>query len=80
MRTFEGKIISTKMKDTAVVEIVWRTPHKLYKKLLTRSKKLKASLNGMAVALGDKVKIQETRKLSKDKYFKIVSIKKEEKK
>ena len=60
------------MQDTVVVEIVRRVPHPLYKKLLKRSKKFKVATNGATVAVGDDVRIVETRPVSKDKYFAIL--------
>ena len=70
-----GKVVSTKMQGTAVVEVTRMVPHPLYKKLLKRSKKFKADTNGQQVAVGSEVKIQETLPLSKDKHFKIIEVK-----
>lgn len=75
-----GTIISTKMENTAVVEVVRRTPHPKYKKLLRRSKNIKADTNGLKVAVGDVVQIVETRPISKDKNFKILIHKEDKKK
>lgn len=66
-----GKVISIKMQDTVIVEVITRAPHKLYGKLLKRSKNYKVDLNGQTVARGDEVKIEETKPMSKDKHFKI---------
>jgi small subunit ribosomal protein S17 len=74
-----GKIISTKMQDTAVVEVVRRVPHPLYKKLLKHSKNFKVDTKGQTVAVGNRVKIVETRPISKDKHFKIQEVLKENK-
>ena len=74
MKTFEGKIVSLKMNKTAVVEVVRRTPHPLYKKLLRRSKKYKADTAGLELVLGQKVKIAETKPMSKGKFFKVVEV------
>ncbi len=76
MKTFSGKIVSTKMQNTAVVEVTRRTPHPLYKKLLKRSKKFKADTTGQKVTVGDTVIIAETKPISKDKHFKILEVKK----
>jgi small subunit ribosomal protein S17 len=69
-----GKVVSTKMQGTVLVEVVRRTPHKLYKKLLKRSKKYKVDPNGFEPVLGNTVKIEETKPVSKDKHFKLVEI------
>jgi small subunit ribosomal protein S17 len=68
-KVFEGVVVSTKLADTAIVEVTRRVPHPLYRKLLTRSKKYKVDVKGKEVSVGQKVKITETRKLAKDKYF-----------
>ena len=62
------------MQDTVVVEVVRRIPHPLYKKLLKRSKHFKAAPNGHTVIVGQTVKIVETKKMAKDKYFMIQGI------
>jgi small subunit ribosomal protein S17 len=73
-KVFEGKVISVKMNKTAVVEIVRRAPHKLYKKLLRKSKNFKADTAGFDVKVGDRVKICEIKPISKDKNFKIMEV------
>lgn len=73
MKIFEGIVVSTKMENTVVVEVTRRTPHPLYKKLIKRSKKFFADTNGLDLSLGQKVKIVETKQVSKNKYFKVVS-------
>lgn len=60
------------MKETAVVEVTRIRPHPLYRKLLKRSKKYKVDTVGKEVALGQTVKIVETKPLSKEKHFKIL--------
>jgi small subunit ribosomal protein S17 len=73
-KTLNGKVTSTSMQNTITVEVSFKVPHKLYKKLLTRSKKYKVDLNGKEVQVGDVVEIVETKPFSKDKYFKIEKI------
>lgn len=73
MKKFEGTIVSLKTDNTAVVEVVRRTPHPLYKKLMKKSKKFKADYKDMELTLGQKVRIEETRPISKDKFFKVVA-------
>lgn len=74
MKIFEGIVISGGKNKTVVVEVSRRTPHPLYRKLMRLSKKLKADTGDFTVEIGNKVKIGETRPMSKDKYFKIVEI------
>ncbi len=74
MKIFEGIIVSGGKNNTVVVEVSRRTPHPLYGKLMRLSKKLKADTGNFEVVIGNKVKIQETRPMSKDKYFKIIEI------
>lgn len=74
MKTFNGKVVSLKMQNTVVVEVGRKMPHPLYKKLLKRSKKFKADTNGIELKLGDKVKIVETKPISKDKSFKVLEV------
>jgi small subunit ribosomal protein S17 len=74
MKIFEGLVVSKDKNNTAVVEITRRTPHPLYKKLIRLSKKLKADTTGFEIEIGNKVKIVETRPISKSKYFKIMEV------
>ena len=73
-KTFKGTIVSLKMQKTAVVEVINRSPHKLYKKLIRRSKRYKASTGDLVLNLGDKVKMGEVSPMSKDKNFKILEV------
>ena len=74
MKTFTGKVVSTKMKNTVVVEVEFLRAHPLYKKVLKKHKRLKADTNQMTVKTGDVVKIEEIRPMSRDKHFKVVHI------
>ena len=71
-RLTEGKIVSVKMNGVVVVEILRKVPHPLYKKLVNKRKKFKASVGEVVVSLGDSVKIAQTRPQSKDTHFKVV--------
>ena len=62
-----GLVVSDKMDKTVVVEITDRSTHPLYKKIVTKTKRLKAHDEENECGVGDKVRIVETRKLSKDK-------------
>lgn len=73
-KSFIGTVVSTSNANTAVVKIARRVPHPLYRKLMERSKKVKADTREKTVSLGDTVKIAETRPLSKDKHFQVVEV------
>jgi small subunit ribosomal protein S17 len=60
------------MQGTILVEVERRTPHKLYGKLLKRSKKYKVDAAGQTVSEGEIVKIVETKPVSKSKHFKLM--------
>lgn len=74
MKIFEGIIISTKMQKTVMVEATRKVAHPLYKKLIKRNKKYKVDSTGFSVSEGDRVKIGETKPISKDKHFKIIKV------
>lgn len=72
MKILEGIVVSTQMNKTVVVEVFRKNPHPLYKKLIKRSRKFKADNTGFEnLEIGSRVKITETRPVSKGKYFKI---------
>ncbi|HSD98225.1 MAG TPA: 30S ribosomal protein S17 [Patescibacteria group bacterium] len=70
-KTVTGIVTSAKMKDSVVVEVTRKVPHKLYRKLLTVSKKYIAATNNVAVIVGDEVVLSETRKMAGNKHFKV---------
>lgn len=74
MKTFDGTVVKTAMQKTAIVEIVRTTFHPMYKVRMTKSKKFKCDSTDLAVTVGEKVRIAETRPISKGKHFKIVKI------
>jgi len=70
IKAFTGKVVSLKMNKTAVVEVVRRKPHPLYRKLIKRSKRIKADIaKDLTLTLGQTVKIVETKPISKGKFF-----------
>ena len=73
-KTRVGKVVSDKMDKTVVVAIEDRVAHPLYKKIVGRTYKLKAHDENTACGVGDKVKVMETRPLSKDKRWRVVEI------
>jgi small subunit ribosomal protein S17 len=70
----QGVVVSDKMDKTIVVEIVMRKLHPLYKKYLTRSKKVKAHDETNDAKTGDTVRVVETRPLSRDKRWRLAEI------
>lgn len=80
MKIFKGKVVSLKMKNTAVVELERNTVHPLYRKVLKRSKKYKVEIGDASLSLGDTVKITETKPISKNKFFRLLNEKDKEKK
>ncbi|MGH7246311.1 MAG: uS17 family ribosomal protein [Candidatus Levyibacteriota bacterium] len=75
-KTFTGKVVGLAMQKTALVEVVRRTPHPLYKKLVKKSKKFKVRLGDKEVAMGEEVSFQQTRPLAKGVHFVLVEEKK----
>ena len=69
-----GIVTSDKMDKTVVVAVVTKVKHPLYKKYITKTKKFKAHDENNACGIGDKVKITETRPLSKDKCWRVAEI------
>ena len=69
-----GKVVSDKMDKTIVVAIEDSVQHPLYKKVMKRTYKLKAHDENNECKIGDKVKVMETRPLSKDKRWRLVEV------
>ena len=69
-----GKVVSNKMDKTIVVAIEYKVKHPLYGKIVKRTYKLKAHDEENVCSIGDKVKLMETRPLSKDKTWRLVEI------
>lgn len=67
-----GKVVSVKMQNTVVVAIERKVPHKIYKKLIKVTKRIKADTNGIDLLEGDNVVIEMTRPISKEKFFKVI--------
>ena len=73
-KTRTGKVISNKMDKTIVVAVEDNVKHPLYNKIVKRTYKLKAHDENNEAKIGDRVKIMETRPLSKDKRWRLVEI------
>ena len=70
----EGVVVNDKMDKTVVVAVETRRVHPLYKKAIRVTKKCKAHDENNACKIGDKVKIVETRPLSKEKRWRVTEI------
>jgi small subunit ribosomal protein S17 len=70
----EGKVVSNKMNQTAVVAVVERVRHPKYGKFLQRTKKLYVHDEANSAQIGDRVRVTETRPLSKLKRWRLVEI------
>ena len=73
-KTDVGRVVSDKMDKTVVVAIENSVKHKLYKKIIKRTIKLKVHDENNECKIGDRVRIMETRPLSKDKRWRLVEI------
>lgn len=73
-KIFEGTVVSVKMQRTAVVSVIRRYPHPLYKKRIKRDNKISADISNFSPIVGDRVKIIETKPISKTKHFKIMGV------
>ena len=69
-----GLVVSNKMEKTIVVAVQDRVRHPLYKKIVDRTYKLKAHDENNDCNIGDRVRVMETRPLSKDKRWRLVEI------
>ena len=69
-----GTVVSDKMDKTVVVAVETNEKHKLYSKIQKKTYKLKAHNENNECQVGDKVKVMETRPLSKDKRWRVVEI------
>ena len=69
-----GTVVSDKMDKTVVVAVETNEKHKLYSKIQKKTYKLKAHDENNECQVGDKVKVMETRPLSKDKRWRLVEV------
>ena len=73
-KTRTGKVVSDKMDKTIVVAVENNVRHPLYKKIIKRTYRLKAHDEKNECKTGDRVRVMETRPLSKDKRWRLVSV------
>ncbi len=72
MKKISGKVVSTKMAKTLVVEVRKQRLHPLYKKIIRRSKKYKVHYDNGEIKTGDLVEIKSCRPISKEKHYLLV--------
>ncbi|MCU1501552.1 MAG: rpsQ [Ilumatobacteraceae bacterium] len=70
----EGLVVSNKMEKTAVVAVIERVRHAKYDKFVLRTKKLYAHDETNDANIGDRVRVMETRPLSKSKNWRLVEV------
>ena len=70
----QGVVVSAANDKTIVVQVKERKPHRVYKKMMTTTKKVHAHDEGNIAGVGDTVRIQETRPLSKMKRWRLIEI------
>ena len=73
-KTLVGQVVSTKMQKTIVVEVTRTFPHRLYRRVMSRSKRFYAHDEQNSARVGDMVRIRETRPLSKLKRWTLEEI------
>lgn len=73
-KTFDGTVVSVKMNKTAIISVSRSYAHPLYKKLLKRDKRIKVDIDKFSPVMGNRVRIVETKPISKTKSFKIMEV------
>ncbi|MFA6999892.1 MAG: 30S ribosomal protein S17 [Candidatus Paceibacterota bacterium] len=71
-KILKGVVVSDKMDKTVVVEVTRFVEHKKYGKRIKKTKNYKAHDENNIKKVGDKVEIEETKPMSKDKHFKVI--------
>ena len=73
-KTNVGRVVSNKMDKTIVVAVEDSVKHPLYKKIIKRTVKLKAHDENNECTIGDRVRVMETRPLSKENRWRLVEV------
>ncbi len=73
-REWVGRVISNKMNKTVVVAVERSVIHPVYRKILRRVTKLKAHDEQNTCHIGDRVRMVETRPISKDKHWRVIEV------
>lgn len=69
-----GRVVSNKMEQTVVVRVDYLKPHPLYRKIIRKTSKFHAHDDTNECRIGDTVKIEESRPLSRTKRWRVVEI------
>lgn len=69
-----GSVVSTRMDKTAVVEMVWKQRHRIYRKQMRRVTRFYVHDPDSRCEIGDTVRIQETRPISRTKHWRLLEI------
>ncbi len=69
-----GSVVSTRMDKTAVVELVWKQRHRVYRKQMRRVTRFYVHDPDRQCRIGDTVRIQETRPISRTKHWRLLDI------
>ena len=70
----EGVVVSATMDKTVVVAITSRVRHRRYQKIVRRTRKLYAHDEANEVRVGDRIRIAETRPISKQKHWRVIEV------
>jgi small subunit ribosomal protein S17 len=73
-REWVGRVVSNKMNKTVVVAVERSVVHPIYRKVLRRMTKFKAHDEQNVCNVGDRVRMIETRPISKDKHWRVVEV------
>lgn len=73
-KTRVGSVVSTRMDKTAVVELVWKQRHRVYRKQMRRVTRFYVHDPESQCRIGDTVRIQETRPISRTKHWRLLEI------
>lgn len=73
-RQMVGVVVSDRMAKTVVVQVTRLVRHPMYERVIRRAKKFKADDAGLKPRVGDEVRMEETRPVSKDKRWRVVEI------
>lgn len=73
-KVLTGKVVSNKMEKTVVVAVESRVKHPMYQRIIRRTRKFKAHDAENSCRMGDRVKLMETRPLSKEKRWRVIEI------
>ncbi|MEK7726471.1 MAG: 30S ribosomal protein S17 [Nitrospirota bacterium] len=73
-REWVGRVLSNKMNKTVVVSVERSVTHPLYRKVMRRISKFKAHDEQNVCKIGDRVRMVETRPISKDKHWRVIEV------